>query len=664
MKKFLPFIPVLLCAIWALTTLIPRKPASQFDIAAFGRLPVFADGRMKPLDTVARATLLRIQGNQTVRAPDGRAVTPTEWLLDTIFNPTAARQYRVFQITHSEVLTLVQLTPDDGDGKKRFSAAQLAPHLDDIERQARLAGSVDASQRNSYQRAILDLYDSLTDYQGLQYSFILPESNDFLGDLTRLNAALAQPADGRAVSPKPPSANALLVPNGGALGEHALPDAASTTQLLADARARFQVMSTYSSNTLLTLPPTSTQPTWLKTGDALTAALDAFTSTSASTSASPSASVSVSASASALQPFSPSALSPTLPPAALAYAGLARAWQANQPAQFNEILRTWQQQIAKLLPSGALGKTNAECRFNAAQPFITAMVLCVLAFLIGVAAWLKWPGALGRSSLWMLGLAWLLMAAGIATRMWLEGRPPVTNLYSSALGVGMFAVALCIIIEAIFKTNLVNVAGSLLGFGTLIIAHHLSFSGDTMEAMRAVLDSNFWLTTHVLAITVGYAATFVSGIIAIIVILYRLVSPAFDSKTFALLERIVYGVVCFALLFSFLGTVLGGIWADQSWGRFWGWDPKENGALIIVIWNAVVLHARWGKFTGPTGIMAMAVFGNIVTAWSWFGVNQLGVGLHSYGFTSGSTLALTIFYASNLIVIALALLPERRLEKK
>jgi ABC-type transport system involved in cytochrome c biogenesis permease subunit len=57
-------------------------------------------------------------------------------------------------------------------------------------------------------------------------------------------------------------------------------------------------------------------------------------------------------------------------------------------------------------------------------------------------------------------------------------------------------------------------------------------------------------------------------------------------------------------------SVLGGIWADQSWGRFWGWDPKENGALLIVIWNAIILHVRWG------GMMVMAVFGNIVTSWS------------------------------------------------
>ena len=96
-------------------------------------------------------------------------------------------------------------------------------------------------------------------------------------------------------------------------------------------------------------------------------------------------------------------------------------------------------------------------------------------------------------------------------------------------------------------------------------------------------------------------------------------------------------MVCFALLFSFFGTVLGGLWADDSWGRFWGWDPKENGALMIVLWNALGLHARWAGLVRERGLAALAAFGNIVTLWSWEGVNQLGVGLHAYsGLTEGT----------------------------
>ena len=122
----------------------------------------------------------------------------------------------------------------------------------------------------------------------------------------------------------------------------------------------------------------------------------------------------------------------------------------------------------------------------------------------------------------------------------------------------------------------------------------------------------------------------------------------------------VYGVIAFALLFSFVGTVLGGIWADQSWGRFWGWDPKENGALLIVIWNAIILHARWGKLVKTRGIMQMAVLGNCVTAFSWFGVNMMGVGLHSYGFMDKAMAWLIGFCVLQVAIAALAGLPIGR----
>ena len=94
-------------------------------------------------------------------------------------------------------------------------------------------------------------------------------------------------------------------------------------------------------------------------------------------------------------------------------------------------------------------------------------------------------------------------------------------------------------------------------------------------------------------ITIGYSATFVAGFLAIVYVLRDFVSNkvAFDKVNRTGITKMIYGIVCFATLFSFVGTVLGGIWADQSWGRFWGWDPKENGALMIVIWNAAILHA-------------------------------------------------------------------------
>jgi ABC-type transport system involved in cytochrome c biogenesis permease subunit len=254
-------------------------------------------------------------------------------------------------------------------------------------------------------------------------------------------------------------------------------------------------------------------------------------------------------------------------------------------------------------------------------------------------------------------IAWVIHTAGLVFRMVLEGRPPVTNLYSSAIFIGWGSVILGMVLEKFFKDGVGSAVGSAIGFITCIIAHHLSMTGDTMEMMRAVLDTNFWLATHVVVVTLGYASTFVAGFLALIFVARGVFTKTLTPQMSRNLAAMVYGIVCFATLFSFAGTVLGGIWADQSWGRFWGWDPKENGALIIVLWNALILHARWGGLVKERGIMNLAIFGNVITAWSWFGVNMLGVGLHSYGFMDAAFKWLMLFVGSQIAVIIIASQP-------
>jgi ABC-type transport system involved in cytochrome c biogenesis permease subunit len=150
---------------------------------------------------------------------------------------------------------------------------------------------------------------------------------------------------------------------------------------------------------------------------------------------------------------------------------------------------------------------------------------------------------------------------------------------------------------------------------------------------------------------------FLAGFLAIAYVVLGLFTRLLTRETAQKLTGMVYDIVCFATLFSFVGTVLGGIWADQSWGRFWGWDPKENGALLIVLWCALILHARWGGFIRQRGIMAMAIVGNAITAFSWFGVNMLGVGLHSYGFMDKAFPWLMGFVISQFVLMLLTRLP-------
>ena len=304
-----------------------------------------------------------------------------------------------------------------------------------------------------------------------------------------------------------------------------------------------------------------------------------------------------------------------------------------------------------------LQKSRREVFFNQMQPFYNAMVIYVFAGLLAALFWFNLYEPLRRSSVWLIALAFVIHTTGLIYRMVLEGRPPVTNLYSSAIFIGWGAVVLGLVLERFYRNGIGAVTASGIGFITLIIAHHLSLEGDTMEMMRAVLDTNFWLATHVVVVTLGYASTFVAGFLAVIYILRGVFTKTLDEPTGKALARMVYGIVCFATLFSFVGTVLGGIWADQSWGRFWGWDPKENGALIIVLWNALILHLRWGGMIRERGLINCAIGGNIVTSWSWFGVNMLGIGLHSYGFTDSAFKWLMAFVASQLGLIVLGGLP-------
>ena len=340
-------------------------------------------------------------------------------------------------------------------------------------------------------------------------------------------------------------------------------------------------------------------------------------------------------------------------PAVEAYARMGDAYRAAQPGAFNGAIAEYASYLGRERPGDA-ARAGEETLFNRIAPFYQSIILYVAVLILAFGSWLAWPQTLNRAAFRVLLVAFAVHTVGLLARMYLQGRPPVTNLYSSAIFVGWASVLLGITVERMYKNSIGNVVAGTIGFITLIIAHHLATEGDTLEMMRAVLDSNIWLATHVVSVTIGYSSTFVSGFIATTYLIRSLWDKRWTEETADTLARMVYGVVCFSTFFSFLGTILGGIWADQSWGRFWGWDPKENGALMIVLWNSFILHARWGNLFRRKDIIVMAVFGNIVTALSWFGVNMLGVGLHSYGFMDKAFVWLLVFIATQLGVMSLA----------
>ena len=351
-------------------------------------------------------------------------------------------------------------------------------------------------------------------------------------------------------------------------------------------------------------------------------------------------------------------------PSARAMAELIGSYRDQKPDAFNAEVTRYGAEIAEKLP-GDCHRARFEVFFNQFAPFYHASVLYVVAFLLGCGGLLmRSPvtgsrgGTMDRAALSLLMLTLIVHTFGLAARIYIQGRPPVTNLYSSAVFIGWFCVVLAIVLERVYRMGLGTLVASSIGFVTLIVAHHLGDDGDTMEMMQAVLDSNFWLSTHVVAVTTGYSATFLSGALGAAYILLGVFTRKLSGEQGKALPKMIYAVVCFALLLSFVGTVLGGIWADQSWGRFWGWDPKENGAALIVLINAIILHARWGGMIRDRGVAVLAVAGNIVTAWSWFGTNMLGIGLHAYGFMESAMFYLILFVLSQVVVMAIGLLPR------
>ena len=629
MKRWLPWILPGVFVLWVLAAVAPSREATDFHTEEFGRLPVLLNGRVQPLDSVARNSLLSMRGKQTVsKGKSGPYLSSTQWLLELMLRPNEADAYRSFRVQHPDVQSLLGV---QSHGLEYLSFDEIAPHLAKIEEQVHPVLKAEQEKRASvdtrtpFQKDLIHLYNSLYLYHRLKNSLQPADSASYV----RQHAGTsAQSSDTGAFLQELELYGSALRTALPALKESKSGDAHSRPELqgLVDFFRRYQDLDGLAYPLLI--PPNSPEHTrddWKNVGRSLLESLK----------------------------------SGEIHPAITYYARIGAAYQKSSSAEFNTALGEYRQWLAghSLVPE--VDKGRREHFFNHLEPFYKSMVIYVAALLFGCAYWLRLSDWVRKAAFYMLAVAFAIHTLGLVFRMFLEGRPPVTNLYSSAIFVGWGAVLLGIILERIYRDGIGIVASSAVGFSTQIIAHHLALGGDTMEMLRAVLDTNFWLATHVVMITAGYSAMFFAGFLAILYVVRGFFTRSLSQTAAKSLARMVYGIICFSTLFSFVGTILGGIWADQSWGRFWGWDPKENGALLIVIWCAVILHAKWGGMIRDRGLMATAIFGNIVTSFSWFGVNMLGVGLHAYGFMDKAFQWLVAFVISQVILIAITMLPDR-----
>jgi len=540
-RNFLAMLVALvLGALYQFMPLMAPPEAGRFDVESFSRLPALYSGRYKPIDSVARDSLLAINGKQSIRE-DGTKTDAATWLLEMAARPETATERKVFRIDHPGVLATLGLAHAQD---KRFSFNEVVANGAEVQRQLDMAQRTPQGERNLFQRKLLSLGEQLGLFQSLSNMF-----------------------------------NVALVPS--VTGE-------SWTTLHDHDHARTPAQGEISSR----------------------------------------------------------------------YIKMLDAYRTDDPATFN----------AEVAALGALLKTEAptittkaarEATLNRLELFPRASVLYVITGLLIMISWLKWGDTLLSAATSLVVFALVVHTAGLIARVYLSGRPPVTNLYSSAIFIGWGSVVTGLVLERLFKNGLGVTLAAVMGFMSLLVAKGLTGNGDTMAVLVAVLDTNFWLATHVVVITLGYSATYLAGFLGIAYVLRGVFSKTLRPEDAKRLGQMIYGVICFATILSFVGTILGGIWADQSWGRFWGWDPKENGALIIVLWNALILHARWGGMVRHRGVAVLAIAGNIVTSWSWFGVNMLGKGLHSYGFMDSAAFWLFAFVFSQLLLVALGMLPHR-----
>lgn len=328
---------------------------------------------------------------------------------------------------------------------------------------------------------------------------------------------------------------------------------------------------------------------------------------------------------------------PAVADAKVAVEGLRQAVLSGDSAQLQEAARTVRAELTMLGPVPTEQVMARELRYNQFHPFRVSWIL----YLFGLAVLTFVKSSEKRSNAYWAGFslitAGLLMHIyGFALRCLIAGRPPVTNMYESVIWVAFGAVVFALIFEMINPKRYYLLAAASGAVVCLVLADTLpSVLDPSIQPLAPVLRSNFWLTIHVLSITLGYAAFLLALGLGHIVLWKSAFKPQ-DKLTIDSVHDALYRSLQVGIIFLAAGTILGGVWANYSWGRFWGWDPKEVWALIALLGYLAILHGRYAGWLRKFGIAAWSVIAFQGVLMAWYGVNYvLGAGLHSYGFGSG-----------------------------
>lgn len=575
-------------------------------------LPVLEGGRIMPLDSYARLKLLQFSGRSSLGEEPALS-----WLARLLFSPESVEGDQIFLVNHPEVIEALGLDPGE---RRRFSFSELHTGLVKLHEMALKAFEIKDEDRSPVEKEILRLYHNLSQYAELVQAFQFSiDHRDFEVSSDEVRALLELP---------PSEGNSFLdiflrasrMSDTLSVLEKTEPSEWTEVQkAIYELSSHLFEWSRHHRSLPVTMIPLQGhgQEDWVSAWDVLSLGL----------------------------------VTPELRQEAALLQDMARHYRAGRQLEFDLAAHTFERSVLKrALPTRGIRHLDLEQTYNRLELFYKAEILYGLAFLVGLGGILSGWKLLRVGALVLVVAGLLPHAVGLVWRMMIMGRPPMTNLYATFIFVALVVVLLGLVVEWFQRNNLGSILAGFSGLVLLLIAGKFSSQGDTLGVVVAVLDSNFWLATHVVAITIGYAGCVAAGVAGHVYLIQNLFRPDTHPSVRATMKA-VYGLLAFGLIFSFLGTMLGGVWADQSWGRFWGWDPKENGALLIVLWCALLFHARLGGMIGPKGMAVGSVLGVIIVIFAWLGVNLLGVGLHSYGFTSGLARGMWISIGIELLFV-------------
>ena len=599
---------ILLCGI-----LLPRD-FDQRDI------PIHENGRIKPLDTFVRNQLLIIYGKRSIKSKalpeelNSKGLSAIDWFFDIAINPDEGDKYRVFNISNPEVVASLGLYWDPSHLYNRKEI--LSGLKNQIDYITTIQGKPEA-ELTQFDIHMLKVYSNVIQYQTLSYSLscLLPLIQ--INHKTIAQSLSVNSGDKLSYYQLMRKANQLSPLMERLLNREKNEWLESDYELQHIMGVLNEIDQDKFARILKIIPPESGNQNeeWQSPWELMESRM----------------------------------IGPNQEKLLITLESFLKSRIDKNTVKSDSVLAEYENLLSHPF-NGLSNLTNVklETWTNQANLFYKSIAFYILAFLLLVISWMTKPKLLRRISFACLlgGLAFHFY--GILLRIIIMQRPPVSTLYESIIFVSLIGVICASLLEYNRKDGMGIFMGTIVGAALHFVGLGYANDGDTLGMLVAVLNSNFWLATHVTTITIGYGTSLFAGVLGHVYLLQAIRTP-FDKKYLKTVNANVFGATLFALFFTLFGTILGGIWADQSWGRFWGWDPKENGALLIVMWQIMMLHLRITGFVKPMGFALGMILNNIVVILAWFGVNLLNVGLHSYGFATGIAINISLFIAFELI---------------